>query len=234
MNPILPLAVLGAGALLFLTKKSGASASPSTTGQNYPGAANALNGAAAAAQANPQPSPPPPPVPLPHPTPQPAPPPPPPSTAPAPPPSPQLTPAPVAPPISPSGGVSASQAVGGTTTLPTTVITTGTAAWDASTMSAPDLSANAIPATYAVTSQETMDVQTALNTWAQQSGYAGAEIPLTVDGDYGPATQQAAGSFQTWVNATQNPATALVVDGLAGANTDNFLLDFGSITAGGY
>ena len=110
-------------------------------------------------------------------------------------PFPQLTPAPVAPPISPSGGVSASQAVGGTTTLPTTVITTGTAAWDASDERARSFRERDPRNLRRDVARD--DGRTDHpNTWAQQSGNTSAEIPLTVDGDYGPATQQAAGTFR--------------------------------------
>ena len=63
-------------------------------------------------------------------------------------------------------------------------------------------------------------------------GYTGAEIPLTVDGTYGRNTQQAAASFQAWVNATGQGS--LTIDGLAGSQTQAHLADFAPMSAGGY
>jgi hypothetical protein len=97
----------------------------------------------------------------------------------------------------------------------------------------PDVSNVAIPANYtaAAASPETTAVQTALNSWATTVGYPGT--PLVVDGQYGPLTQQAAAVFQLWENAAGNGAS-LTIDGLAGPETQNWLLDFGTIPQDGY
>jgi hypothetical protein len=88
-----------------------------------------------------------------------------------------------------------------------------------------------LPASYRAKSDETSAIQFALNGWI---GSVGAPLaPLAVDGSYGPKTQAAAAAFQVWENAT-NPSASLAVDGLAGPMTQNFLLDFGPMTAGAY
>lgn len=121
-------------------------------------------------------------------------------------------------------------------TLPVTTITgnpSNVPPWAAS-MTVPDVSGTAIPASYATPgSPETSAVQTAINAWASQVGYPGkGEIPLTVDGTYGANTQQAVASFQMWVNSTGQGS--LSIDGLAGPQTQAILGEFGSMASGGY
>ena len=99
-----------------------------------------------------------------------------------------------------------------------------------------DVSGVQIPGNYQGTSQQTKDVQGALNNWASQVGWAPESIPLTIDGDYGPSqsppagansnTQLVAAGFQDWTNSTQNPTTPLDVDGLAGPLTRAWLAIF--------
>lgn len=114
-----------------------------------------------------------------------------------------------------------------------------TAPWDSGSMVLPDPSTlPALPAKYTKQSQESTDVQTSLNNWAGAVGFqtldaAGNNLmPLATDGFYGPDTQLAAAGFQVWANATRN--ANLSVDGEAGPMTQTYLLDWGSITSGGY
>lgn len=145
----------------------------------------------------------------------------------------QVTPPPpVTPPPTPPVVVASS---GTTTIAPVTIVGTPVTAstpsgdpangvtnvpW-AATMAPPiDVSAAggiAIPASYTATSDESRDVQGALNTWATTVGFTSADLPLTIDGDYGTATQRVASAFQSWVNATQDPTDPLTIDGLAGS-----------------
>jgi hypothetical protein len=153
-------------------------------------------------------------------------------TAPAPAPAPApvatqpTTPASTTSSTSSSGGVSASQAV------------TGAAPWDPTTMSDPAVSGvtlPAIPGSYSAQSAETTAIQQALNAWAAATLYPNPQAvdAIATDGIYGPDTQTLAAAFQTWQNATA-PGSNLTIDGLAGPATQNFLLDFGPMTPGGY
>jgi hypothetical protein len=225
--PMLPIFVAVAGlAALALSKKSatGATATASGTVPSYPGAAGALSSAAGSLSA---------PV----------------AAAPAPvaAPAPFLPAAPVAAAPAPVA-VAPPPADGTVTVLPVTIVGQPTptsaptpaqvAPWDASSMVLPAPSSlPAIPGTYAEQSQETQDVQTALNNWAASVGFQAVDanganvVPLSVDGLYGPDTQLVASGFQTYSNATAN--SGLAVDGLAGPLTQTPLLDWGTISPGG-
>ncbi len=248
-NPAALLALVGAGVgALLLTSKKGSAAQSGVSGVQYPGAASALNAAAASASSAPVRAAPPPPIPIPTST-TPAPPAPPVvSAAPAPPAPPPLVPTPVAIPPAPDPTMTVTTAPDGgvTTTLapieidaPAPAAAAPAAAPAASTVppwgstTLPNVSGIAIPGSYMTPgSPETTAVQNALNTWATEVGYGGAEIPLVVDGTYGPNTQQAAASFQAWVNATGQGS--LTIDGLAGPQTQAHLADFAPMSAGGY
>src|SRR5271168_1933629 len=254
-NPAALLALVGAGvgALLLTSKK--APAKTGGSGVQYPGAAGALNAAAASASSSPVTASPPPAIPIPTST-APAPvtapvi-----SAAPAPPAPPPLVPTPVAIPpapdptlqipapgpdgsivtTAPDGGVTTTLApitIDGPTAAPAAAPAASTVpAWGSTPL--PNVLEIPIPGSYMTPgSPETIAVQNALNTWAPEVGYTGAEIPLTVDGTYGRNTQQAAASFQAWVNATGQGS--LTIDGLAGSQTQAHLADFAPMSAGGY
>jgi hypothetical protein len=129
--------------------------------------------------------------------------------------------APIAPPPAPQTDAS------GTVTLPPITIVGDPSAlsilaWDPS-WSIPALPR--IPASFGGAQDETRSIQSALNAWGiAASALAVPNLPLTVDGRYGPATQRVAAAFQVWANAAKN--AGLAVDGLAGPDTQNYLLDF--------
>lgn len=223
--PLIPIiAVAGLAALALSKKSSGTTASASASVPSYPGAAGALNAGAAQIGGTMTAAPAPAPV-----------------FAPAAP----AAPAPVAAaPVA----VAAPPAAGTVTVIPVTIVgqpaagapatAASTAPWDASSMVLPAPSSlPAIPGTYSQQSQETTDVQTALNNWAAATGFQAADanganlVPLATDGIYGADTQLAAAGFQTWSNATAN--SGLAVDGLAGPMTQTPLLDWGTISPGG-
>ncbi len=179
----------------------------------WPIAAAALRARAAALQT---PNPPPPPVPNP-------PPPPPPVPNPTPPvivnpPAPIILPNPPAPPPAPSGPNGTPG--GGIIQPPSPYTPSGSY----NPVTIPDIAGQ----TYYGTSQETKDVQGALNNWASTVGYTAAPFPLSVDGIYTEDgkesnTQDGVGAFQDWINATQSPTAPLKNDGLAGPDTQAWL-----------
>lgn len=142
--------------------------------------------------------------------------------------------------------VTVQPATPGAATVPTTVVTgAAITPWDPSTMADPAINAQtggpstvslpAIPGNYAAQSAETTAIQQALNAWAASAVYPNAQgvDQIATDGLYGPDTQTLAAAFQIWQNATA-PGSNLTIDGLAGPATQNFLLDFGPMAAGGY
>jgi hypothetical protein len=129
--------------------------------------------------------------------------------------------------------------VGGVTTLPPVTITGSpanlqTPAWDDS-WGVPDVSGVAIPASYAATSQETQDVQNALNAWGIAVNFPSSDLPLATDGSFGPKSHRVTGAFQRWANNAKS--AGLAEDGLPGSQTQTYLLDFapsGSFASGSY
>lgn len=226
MGPLLPLVLLAALAAVALSKKSpstetaptgGGAASPGGI-PSYPVAAGALNSAANAASGGTS------------------------SSAAA---SPGAVSAsgsvsvPLAPPPAVDSGGAPVVPVIPVTIVGSSGATGQTAPWDPATMTAPSWQAlPAIPQNFRPQSQETIDVQTALNNWANAVGFqgtskeGGALIPLATDGDFGSDTQMATAAFQSWANGVKN--AGLTQDGLPGPDTQTYLLDWGSISSGGY
>jgi hypothetical protein len=155
------------------------------------------------------PTPPPPPAVVPPPV-QPPAPPPPPITPPA--------PAPVVPPVPPTPP---------TPSPPVTYPMWATTAVGGSGLTAANVqNLPAIPASYTPQSDETSSIQDALNGWATTTGVSDPVFPLTVDGLYGANTQGAAALFQLYANDPNVFNAGLTVDGLAGPDTQHYLLDF--------
>lgn len=113
------------------------------------------------------------------------------------------------------------------------------APWDSSSMVLPDPSSlPTLPAKYQSQSQESVDVQACLNSWGAAVGFQAVDaqgnnlMPLAQDGRLGHDSQLASAGFQVYTNATRN--AGLTVDGIPGANTQTYLGDWGTISAGLY